>query len=102
MNARSLSAGEGGRKQIPDCPTPVDVQPALATMFVCVMDHVAPLAERREIVPTVVRWVVVQMRAGKHDLGSKNPQLLNLRHRNTSTGPIAPHPGPGVQPAAVP
>lgn len=48
---------------------PEAVPPPLPTMFRRVVQHMASLAQGRQIGRRVVTWVMIQMRAGQYDIG---------------------------------
>lgn len=44
---------------------PEHLAPPSAAVLLSIVEHVAPLAERREVAGPVVAWVVVEVRAGQ-------------------------------------
>ena len=57
-------------KEIAECLAPKQRQPAPSSMLGAVMDHVAALAERREVARSVVGGVVIAVGGGQHDAGA--------------------------------
>ncbi len=55
--------------QVADRAQAKDVPPALPSMLGRIVDHMAALAERREIAGHAVARIVIEMRAGEHDIG---------------------------------
>ncbi len=72
--------------------TPVmRVHPAPTTMFRTVIDHVAALAERRQLMKRVVAWVMIEMSACEHHRRPFAQAQYVLRWpTNTPTVAIAP------------
>lgn len=66
LPTRKLPNIESGKK-IAERAQLVRVQPAPPPVFRRVMDHMAPLAERREIARPVARRIMVQVRARDRD-----------------------------------
>jgi S-ribosylhomocysteine lyase LuxS involved in autoinducer biosynthesis len=48
------------------------IPPSLPAMLSRIVDHVAPLAERSKVHCGIVAWVMVKVRASKHDIGNPN------------------------------
>ena len=68
-------AGDAGiLVQIPQRPQPEGIPPALPAMLGRVMDHVAALAERFQVRRRTVARVMIEMRAGQHDVGHPDPR----------------------------
>jgi hypothetical protein len=63
--------------QIAQRPVAKAIPPALPAMFGCVVQHVAPLTQCREVRRRVVAGIVIQMCAGQHD-----PRHPHLRQRD--------------------
>lgn len=63
--------------QVAQRPVAEAIPPALPAMLGRVVQHVAPLAQRREVRGRVITRIVIEMRAGQHD-----PRHPHLRQRN--------------------
>lgn len=89
-------------EEICDSLPTVKVQPSSPAMLVCVMQHVAPLAERRQVGKPVVRWIMVKVRTCQDDLGPTDVTGSVLAHPNAQTPPVAPYGSLSVEPPPVP
>ena len=68
-----------------------------------VMEHMAALAERSQVVRVVVRRIVVEVRAGKHDVG-RPAHIVNDAIRTfpqPAALAVAPDTEAGIPPPAV-
>ncbi len=68
-----------------------------------VMEHMAALAERGQVVRVVVRRIVVEVRAGKHDVGRPSHVLNDAigAFAQPAALAVAPDPEAGIPPPAV-
>ena len=71
-------------------------------MFGRVVDHMAPLAEGREIARPVARRVMVQVRArDRNARRSHQREEVVARHANPTPTAVAPAAAPRIPPAAI-
>lgn len=67
-----------------------------------IVDHVAPLAQSREVARAVVGWIMVEVRAGDIDpRDADDRREITIRRAHPASAPIAPVPAIGVPPSAV-
>ena len=69
-------------------------------MLVAVVDHMAPLAERREISRVIVGGIMIEMGAGQHHTCAAQPIVQKLRRWQLSSG--RPHRLRQVLQSAIP
>lgn len=87
--------------QVAQRPVAKAIPPALPAMFRRVVQHVAPLAQRREVRRRIITRIVIEMRAGQHDprhphLCQRNPQRRDPpAFRRSPASPL------GVPPTSV-
>jgi hypothetical protein len=78
-----LQTRVGSKKQIAQGPASLVGQHPLAQVFMSVVQHVAPLAKRRQIVSAVLALIMIEMCAsqdhpGHADVSKMHPRLLQL------------------------
>lgn len=88
--------------QVADCAQAKDVPPALPSMLGRIVDHMATLAERREIAGHAVAWIVIEMRTSQHDISrSYRRQNEAALERDPLATAGAPTHGIGIPPATI-
>ncbi len=88
--------------QVADCAQAKDVPPALPSMLGRIVDHMATLAERREIAGHAVAWIVIEMRTSQHDISrSYRCQNEAALERDPLATAGAPTHGIGIPPATI-
>ncbi len=70
-------------------------------MLACVMEHVAALAESREVRELVIAGVMVVMRTGQHDPGAPQRRRNEVHHVGTMPATVTPHVINVIKPSAV-
>ena len=58
-------------KQVAQGPQPEHLAPSPPAVLLGIVEHVAPLAERREVAGLVVTRVVIQMRTGQNHVSNR-------------------------------
>ncbi len=96
-------AGDAGiLVQIPQRSQPKGIPPALPAMLGRVVDHVAALAERFQVRRRAVPRVMIEMRAGLHDVGHPDPsQCEAALHRDPLALVRSPARRVSVPPASI-
>lgn len=97
-----LTGDAGILVQIPQRPQPEGIPPALPAMFGRIVDHVAALAERFEVRRRAVPRVMIEMRAGQHDVGHPDPRQCEAAlHRDPLALVRSPARRISVPPASI-
>jgi hypothetical protein len=90
------------RQQVAQCTSTIGVEPSPASMLGRIVDHVAALAQRRQVARPVVAGIMVEMRARDIDAGRPDDRdQIRLARVRPPPLSIAPMPAIAIPPASV-
>ena len=88
--------------QVTQCAQAEDVPPSLPAVFGRIVEHMATLAQCGEIARHVVARIMIEMRAGEHDIGRTYAEHVQpFANRDPSTTVRTPRAGIGIPPSPV-
>jgi len=88
--------------QVTQCAQAKDIPPSLPAMFGRIVEHMAALAQCGEIARQVMARVMIEMRAGEHDIGRTDAEHIEpFANRDPSTTVRTPIAGIGIPPSPV-
>ena len=102
MNLGSIGAILEAGKEVAECAPAIGVQPAPTPVLGCVVDHVAALAQRGEIVRLAVGRIVIEVSAGEHHAGGPgDSDDIVARLADVPPPPVPPAMPFAIPPAAI-
>ena len=88
--------------QVTQCAQAKDIPPALPAVFGRIVEHMAALAQCGEIARQIMARVMIEMRAGEHDIGRTDAEHVEpFTNRDPSTTVRTPIAGIGIPPSPV-